>query len=92
MSMKMPKIDDRDLGRRVDDGKPSTGTDEIKNGAMDHEKGGDDERDSQEGEFCSRQRWNEVRRKSDSCHSLCLFLALSRSVCSMASALFLENG
>ena len=44
-SMEMPNIDERDLGRRVDDGKPSTGTDEIKNGAMDHEKGGDDEGD-----------------------------------------------
>ena len=42
-SIGIPNIDDRDLGRRVDDGKRSTGTDEIKNGAMDHEKGGEDE-------------------------------------------------
>ena len=38
-SMGTPNIDDGDLGRRVDDGKRSTGTDEIKNGAMGHEKG-----------------------------------------------------
>ena len=37
VSMGMPNIDDRDLGRRVDDGKRSTGSDEIKNEAMDHE-------------------------------------------------------
>ena len=41
--MGMPNIDERDLGHRVDDGKRSTGTDGIKNGAMDHEKGGGDE-------------------------------------------------
>ena len=33
-SMGMPNTDDRDLGRRVDDDKRSTGTDEIKNGAI----------------------------------------------------------
>ena len=50
VSMGMPNIDDRDLGRRVDDGKRSTcSTEEIKNGAMDHEKGGDDDG----GELCS---------------------------------------
>ena len=60
----------RDLGRRVDNGKRSACTDEIKNGAMDHEKGGDDEADPQEGELRSGQRRDEVRRKSDSGHSL----------------------
>ena len=45
VSMGMPNIDDRDLGRRVDDGKRSAGTDGIKNGVMDYEKGGDDEGD-----------------------------------------------
>ena len=45
VSMGMPNTDDRDLGRRVDDDKRSTGTDEIGNGAMDHEKGGEDEGD-----------------------------------------------
>ena len=44
-SMRTPNIDDGDLGRRVDDGKRSTGTDEIKNRAMDHEKGGEGEGD-----------------------------------------------
>ena len=38
MLMGMPNIDDRDLGHRVDDGKRSTGTDRIKNVAIDHEK------------------------------------------------------
>ena len=33
-SMGTPNTDDRDLGRRVDDDKRSTGTDEIENGAM----------------------------------------------------------
>ena len=28
--MRMPNIDDRDMSRRVDDGRQSTGTDEIK--------------------------------------------------------------
>ena len=42
-SMGMSNTDNRDLGRRVDDGKRSTGTDEVENGAMDHEKGGEDE-------------------------------------------------
>ena len=64
--MGMPNTDDRDLGRRVDDYIRSTGTDEIKNGAMDHEKGGEDEGDPQEGELRSGQRRDEVRRKSDS--------------------------
>ena len=42
VSMGMPNIDDRDLDHRVDDGKRSSGTDGIKNGAMDHGKGGGD--------------------------------------------------
>ena len=42
-SMGIPNIDDRDLGRRVDNGKWSTGSDKINNGAMDHEKGEEDE-------------------------------------------------
>ena len=86
-SMGMPNTDDRDLGRRVDDDKRSTGTDEIENGAMDHEKGGEDEEDPQEGELCSGQRRDEVRRKSDSGHSLRFFLFASISTCSMESAL-----
>ena len=85
-SMGMPKTDDRDLGRRVDDDKRSTGTDEIENGAMDHEKGGEDEGDPQEGELRSEQRRDEVRRKSDSGHSLRFFLFVSISTCSMESA------
>ena len=55
-SMGMPNTDDRDLGRRVDDDKRSTGTDEIENGTMDHEKGGEDEGNLQEGELRSGQR------------------------------------
>ena len=86
-SMGMPNTDDRDLGPRVDDDKRSTGTDEIENGAMDHEKGGEDEGDPQEGELCSGQRRDEVRRKSDSGHSLRFFLCVSISTCSMESAL-----
>ena len=86
-SMGMPNTDDRDLGRRVVDDKPSTGTDEIKNGAMNHEKGGEDEDDPQEGELRSGQRRDEVRRKSDSGHSLRFFLFVSISTCSMESAL-----
>ena len=43
--MRMPNTDDRDLGRRVDDDIRGTGTDEMKNGAMDHEKGGEDKED-----------------------------------------------
>ena len=91
-SMGMPNADDRDLGRRVDDDKRSTGTDEIENGAIDHEKGGEAEGDSQEGELCSGQRRDEVRRKSDSGHSLRVFLFVSISTSSMESALSLENG
>ena len=60
--MGMPNIDSKNLGRRVDDGKQSTGTDEIKNGAMGHEKGGGDEEDPQEGERRIGRRRNEVRR------------------------------
>ena len=86
MSMRMPNIDDRDLGHRVDDGKRSTGTDEIKNGAMDHEKGGGDVGDPQEGELRSGQRRDGIRRKSDSGHSLRFFLDLSNLTCSMESA------
>ena len=84
--MKMPNIDDRDLHHRVDDGRRSTGTDRIKDVAMDHEKGGDDEEDSQEGELRSGQSPDEVRRKSDSGHCLRFFLDLSNSPCSMESA------
>ena len=85
-SMGMPKTDDRDLGRRVDHDKRSTGTDEIENGAMDHEKGGEDEGDPQEGELRSEQRRDEVRRKSDSGHSLRFFLFVYISTCSMEPA------
>ena len=87
VSMGMPNIDDRDLGLRIDDGKRGTGTEEIKNRAMNHEKGRDDEGDPQEGELCSGQRRNRVRRQSGSGHSLRLFLTLSSSTCSMESAL-----
>ena len=86
-SMGMPNTDDRDLGRRVGDDKRSTGTDEIDNGAMDHEKGGEDEGDPQEGVLCSGQRRDEVRRKSDSGYFLRSFLFVSISTCSMESAL-----
>ena len=86
-SMGMSNTDDRDLGRTVDDDKRSTGTDEIENGAMDHEKGGEDEGDPQEGELRSRQRRDEVRRKSDSGYSLRFFLFVYISTCSMESAL-----
>ena len=82
-SMGMPNTDDRDLGRRVDGDKR---TDEIENGAMDHEKGGEDEGDPQEGELRSEQRRDEVRRKSDSSHSLRFFLFVSISTCPMESA------
>ena len=41
---------------------------------MDHEKGGGDEGDPQEGELRSGQRRDEVRRKSDSGHCFCFFL------------------
>ena len=85
--MGMPNIDDRDLGCRVDDGNRSTGTDEIKNGAMDHEKGRDDEGDPREGELRIGQRRDEVRRKSDSGHYLRLFFVLSGSTYLMESAL-----
>ena len=78
-SMGTLNIDDGDLGRRVDDGKRSTDTDEIKNGAMDHEKVGEDEGDPQEGELRSGQRRDEVRRTSDSDHSLRSFLFVSSS-------------
>ena len=85
--MGMPNTDDRDLGRRVDDDKRSTGTDEIKNGAMDHKKGGEDEGGRQEGELHNGQRRDEVRRKYDSGHYLRYFLFVSISMCSMESAL-----
>ena len=81
--MGMPNTDDRDLGRKVDGDKR---TDEIENGAMDHEKGGEDEGDPQEGELRSEQRRDEVRRKSDSGHSLRFFLFVSISTCPMESA------
>ena len=86
-SMRMSNTDNRDLGRRVDADKRSTGTDKIENGPMDHEKGGEDEGDPQKGELCSGQRRDEVRRKSDSGHSLRSFLYISISTCSMESAL-----
>ena len=93
VSMGMSKTDDyRDLGSRVDDDKRSSGADEIENGAMDHEKGGENEGDPQEGELCSGQRRDEVRRKSDSSHSLRSFLFVSISTCSKESALWLKNG
>ena len=79
--MGMSNTDDRDLGRRVDDDKRSTRTDEIENGAMDHEKGGGNEGDPQKGELCSGQRRDEVRRKSYSGHSLRSFLFVSISTC-----------
>ena len=82
-SMGMLNTDDMDLGRRVDDDKRSTGTDEMKNGALDHEKGGENEGDPQEGELRSGQRRDEVRRKSDSGHSLRSFLFVFISTCSM---------
>ena len=86
-SVGMPNADDRDPGRRIDDDKRSTGTDEIENGAMDHEKGGEDEGDPQEGELRSGQSRDEVRRKSDSGHSLRFFLFVSISTCFMESAM-----
>ena len=85
-SMGMPNTDDRDLGRRVDDDKRSTGTDEIENGARDHDKGGKDEGDPQDGEIRSGQRRDGVRQKSDSGHSLRFFLFVFISTCSMESA------
>ena len=85
-SMGMRNTDDRDLVRRVDEGKRSTGTDEIEDVAMDHEKGGDDEGDPQEGKLRSGQRRDEVRRKSDSGHAFRFFLFVSISMCSMESA------
>ena len=86
-SMGMPNTDDRDLGRRVDDDIRSTGTDEIKNGAMDRENGGEGEGDPQEGELRNGQRRDEVRRKSDSGRSLRSFLFVSISTCSMEPTL-----
>ena len=68
MSMRMPNIDDMNLGHKVDDGKRSTGTDGIRKGAMGHVKRGGDKGDSREGEFSSGQRRDEVRRKSDFGH------------------------
>ena len=62
-SIGTPNIDDADLGRRVDDGKRSTGTDKIKNGAMDHEKGGGGEGDPQEGKLRSGQRRDELDKR-----------------------------
>ena len=87
VSMGMPNTSDRDLDCRVDDDKRSTGTDEIENGAMDHEKGGEDEGDPQEGELRSGQRRDEGRRKSDSGHYFRFFIFVSISMCSMESAL-----
>ena len=85
--MGIPNIDDRDMGRRVDGGRRSTGTKEKIYGAIDHEKGGDDEGDPQESELCSGQRRDEVRRKFNFGHSLCFFLVVSSSTCSMESPL-----
>ena len=82
MPMEMSNIDDRDLSHRVDDGKRSSGIDGIKNGAIDHEKGGGDEGDPQEGELRSGQRRDEVRRKSNSGQSFRFFLDFpSNSTC-----------
>ena len=53
MSMGMPKIDDRDLGHSVDNGKRSTGTDGIENGAMDHDKGGCDKETRRKASFAA---------------------------------------
>ena len=86
-SMGLPNIDDRDLGRSVDDDKRSTGTGESKYGEMDHEKGGEDEGDPQKGELRRGQRRDEVRQKPDSGHSLRFFLFVSILTCSMESAL-----
>ena len=83
MSMGMPNIDDRDLRRRVDNGKWSIGTDGIKNGAIDHEKEGGDKRDRQEGNLRSGQHRDEVRQKSVSGHYFRFFHVLSNSICSM---------
>ena len=69
VSMRVPNIDDIYMGRRVGDGTRSTGTDEIKNGAMDHDKGGDDKGDPQEDELRSGQHRDEVSRKFDSGYS-----------------------
>ena len=87
MSMGMPNINDRDLGHRVDNIKRSSGTDEIKNGAMNHGKEQDYEGDSQEGELHSGQRRDKVRQTSYFGHFLHLFLALSSSTCSRESSL-----
>ena len=62
-SMGTPNIDDGDLGRRVDDGKRSTGTDKTKNGAMDHEKEGGGEGDPQEYELRRGQRRYELDKR-----------------------------
>ena len=85
--MGMPNTDDRDLGRRVDDDIRSTGTDEIKNEATGHEKGGEGEGDPQEGELRCGKRRDEARRKSDSGRSLGSFLFVSISTCSTEPAL-----
>ena len=58
---------------------------------MDHEKGGENEGDPQEGELCSEQRRDEVRRKSDSGHSLRSFLFVSISTCSMEPAFVIRR-
>ena len=65
-SMGMLNTDDMDLGRRVDDDKRSTGTDEMKNGALDHEKGGENEGDPQEGELRSPSSggWDYTPKRS----------------------------
>ena len=85
--MRMPNIDNRDLDRRVDDGKRSIGTDESRMEQWTTRRGGDDEEDPQKGELCSGQRQNKVIRTSDSGHVLDFFLTLSSSTCSMESAL-----
>ena len=76
-SMGTPNIDDGDLGRRVNDVERSTGTDEIKNGAMDHEKVGGGEGEAQKGEIRSGQRRDGLdKRPGHSLHSV-LFVSSS---------------
>ena len=64
VSMGISSIDERDLGRGVDNGERSTGTDETRSGARDYDggRGRDDEGDPQECEHRSGQRRVEVRR------------------------------
>ena len=83
----MSNINEKDLCCRVNDGKRSTSTDEIRNGARHHEGGEDDEGDQQECEPRSGQRRDQVRRKFNSGYSLSFFLVVSSSTCSMGPPL-----